>query len=681
MDLSAIPEENHPAMDQILGYLNFSSGAADTTLLSNLNEVFRLVIDTEGAAWRRVVELLTARLDQLEQGSSTFRDAGQARAILELAESHIVACYFEFHQDLLFHQTESVVNAFFLGRIFEAILRQGAPWTETDRICDGAIAQLNDYIGYRPVATPRIAKDRALRARMGAPCPTLHPRRHRRRWDRTKKSFARRSGCWRQPSLTSCEKPTSIWITCRSWRSIRALTTLTIRSTKRPNYHFGQWDPHQIDNRGFYTRYIVQQVTLDALMDRLNEEPDTPRDQLIFEAAAVLAGTIIMSTGISGTGPGTPQFDNQPVRPSAKDRQLSRRVFICVCSIDWMARTENACGKRPPNGDSRFGGARQHLNAALARRRASQLEHVHLAAIFARMGYIEQANTEANIVPAASARMLCQIDCRITAGDLAVAKGDLDVAVHLLREIMDWVRRGIECGAIIDPWNILGFDANFSLFPALENSVRDHRADELVTLMEQVFALYSKTWSEAAAKDEQALCRDVAQQFHETAEWWRKFAAHEVSSVEAVDVDDAFNAAAHVADALNLWHKGGAAVEDVAFWSPHADIFNSPKAFALVIDALLERRDFVASMALLIYWLGQAETHRIGERRHLVFRDRRKLDAGTAADGERQRRCERGVLCVAAGTQVLGLPRGKRGAILACPTVRIGRSRAVRRRS
>ena len=34
-----------------------------------------------------------------------------------------------------------------------------------------------------------------------------------------------------------------------------------------------------------------------------------------------------------------------------------------------------------------FGGARQHLNAWLARRRASQLEHVQLAKIFARMGY------------------------------------------------------------------------------------------------------------------------------------------------------------------------------------------------------------------------------------------------------------------------------------------------------
>ena len=63
-----------------------------------------------------------------------------------------------------------------------------------------------------------------------------------------------------------------------------------------------------------------------------------------------------------------------------------------------------------------FGGARQHLNAQLARRRASQLEHVHLAQIFARMGYVEAAARQANVVPCASARMLCQIDCLLSTG-------------------------------------------------------------------------------------------------------------------------------------------------------------------------------------------------------------------------------------------------------------------------
>src|SRR5205085_3243752 len=76
-------------------------------------------------------------------------------------------------------------------------------------------------------------------------------------------------------------------------------------ANKRPNYHFGQWDPHHIDNTGHYRRFVVQQVTLDGLLTRVNEDSDLPRDQRLLEAAAVLAGTILMASGTSGAGPDT----------------------------------------------------------------------------------------------------------------------------------------------------------------------------------------------------------------------------------------------------------------------------------------------------------------------------------------------------------------------------------------
>jgi hypothetical protein len=63
-------------------------------------------------------------------------------------------------------------------------------------------------------------------------------------------------------------------------------------------------------------------------------------------------------------------------------------------------------------------------------------------------------------------------------------------------------------------------------------------------------------------------------------------------------------------NALNLWHRGGAAAADVAFWAPHAEMFDSPKAYGLVIANLLERGGLVTSMALMMHWLEQAE--RIG---------------------------------------------------------------------
>ncbi len=124
--------------------------------------------------------------------------------------------------------------------------------------------------------------------------------------------------------------------------------------------------------------------------------------------------------------------------------------------------------------------------------------------------------------------------------------------------------------------------------------------------MDRIFALHASLWSEAAAADDHELCTEIASQFNRAATWWHQFAAHEVQSVDAVNAMDAYAAASKVAQALNLWHKGGAAAGDVAFWAPHAEVFQSPSAYALTVQTLLDRGDHVASMALLMHWLSRA---------------------------------------------------------------------------
>ncbi len=374
---------------------------------------------------------------------------------------------------------------------------------------------------------------------------------------------------------------------------------------KRPNHHFGLWDPHTIDGNGHYCRFVIQQVTLDALTNRLGDK-ELPKEEVLFEAAAVLAGTILMASGVSGSGPGAHDSNVTltnllPVIATYRDR-FYEQLFEKVSGSHAERLLKEAKERRQP-----FGGARQHLNAELARRRAAQLEHVHLAMIFGRMGYPDAALRQANVVPVASARMVCQIECAIDALLQDIQTGQLRCAADRLPKIRNLLKRGIECGAIIDPWNILGFDGNFSLFPAIENSVRDHRADEIVGLVEQIMAVQSRLWSEAAAADDQELAGIIQEQFKSFSDWWRQFAAHEVNSVDAVDSLVVYQAAEHVAQALRLWHQGGAASGDVAFWAGHTEIFDSPKAYALVVDALLQRGDDVASMAILIHWLSQAE--------------------------------------------------------------------------
>lgn len=598
------------ALDQALGYLNFSAGTPDGQFLANLNKLFAPLdpptVPDSPPPWRTVVGQLKQRLEQLAESSPTFRDPEQVRHVLRLVEQRVVTDYFDFHRDLLFHQDErSLFNAFMLGRTFEAVLRQGAPWDEDDRISRGAIGLLNDYIGYRPVA---VLENRRIE-------PYAHE------WLRPVPLYIRGAGVAAGKYAAVVHEAIEL-LKSTDEDLLRAASLdpnlidelaydpraydFDHPANKRPNHHFGQWDPHQMDGQSRYRRFVVQQVTLDALTSRVLGNTELAESERIFEGGAVLAGTILMAAGICGSGPDMHQSNTTlgnllPHIARYRDEFYERLLRRAPSERAERLRAEAAERQQP------FGGARQHLNAELARRRASQLEHVHLAKIYARMGYPEAATRQVNIVPTASARILCQLDCWMAAGRQAVEEGKPADGLELAERTLQLIRRAIECGAVIDPWNILGFDANFSLFPAVENSIHDHRADEMCSLMERLFDLMARVWSEAAARNEEATSKRVALLFRDTANWWHKFATHEVNSVDSIDAEAAYQAAARVAAALKLWHQGGAAAGDVAFWAPHAEMFNSPQAYCLVVDSLLEKHDYVASMALLIHWLGQGE--------------------------------------------------------------------------
>jgi hypothetical protein len=632
-------------LEQVLGYLNFSSGAHDPQFLANLNHLFERIAarqaSAEEPAWRTALAMLEERLEQLRTTSSTFQEATQAAASIALLRDHVLPGYLTFHRDLLFHQTDrSLFGPFFLGRVFEATLAQGPPWDEAERITAGAIAKLNDYVGHRPVATLESQRHQPYEHEWVRPLPlyvrgagvAVGP--HREVVEAALKLLGETDEDLLRAAYFSPERLDELAVDPRAYDFDHPVN-------KRPNYHFGQWDPHLIDNQGYYRRFVVQQVTLDALMQRVEQPGDLPLDEVVFEAAAVLAGTMLMASGVSGSGPDCHSSDvtlaNLLPGIAAFRDAFYERLFSRASGRHAQRLRKEAKERRQP-----FGGARQHLNAQLARRRASQLEHVQLARVFARMGFPDEATRQADVVPTASARILCRMDCLLVEGRRAIDEGRLGDAESILPKIVDYLHRAIECGALVDPWNILGFDAHFPLFPALENSVHDHRVDDLIMLLEQLFALYARIWSEAAAREEEALCGRVSRQFQQTATWWRKFAAHEVSTVECADALDVFRAAEHVARALNLWHKGGAASGDVAFWAPHAAMFDSPKAYALVVEALLDRGDFVASMALLAHWIGQLDRmpleqaessfHHLAQRWLIDLRRKRRETEGAGGE-------------------------------------------------
>jgi len=609
-------------LEEILGYLNLSSGASDPAFLRSLNELFGQLEAKLGSAtdsragdhaegplpvWRQLGEQLRQGLERLRGRARGFEHVDQAEAVLGLVFDQTLPAYQRFHRDLLFHQDETALfQPLFIGRVCEAVLREGRPWQETDRIVTGAITRLNDFLGHRPIAVLRDGRK-------------VQPYDHERvrpipLWIRDVGAGA---GPYREliDAAVGILRATDPDLLARAWFAPDLRDELAVAPRaydfdhpvhRRPNYQFGQWDPHHIDQRGYYRRYVVQQVTLDGIASRLAARGRLARKEVLMEEAAVLAGTVLMGAGISGDGPSRHGSDvtlSTLLAHIAEYRDDFYKQFLTTLSGKHRERLEAEAQRlRQP-----LGAARQHLNQFLAARRASQLQHVHLSLLFARMGYPEAAVAQARVVPVASARMECEIQCRLTAAHHHVDKSQFAAAAALLPEIEDYLHRAIECGALVDPWNILGFDAMFSLFPALENSCHDHRVDELLDLMDDIFALYARVEKAAAAAGRKDVRGRLSDSLERLATWWDRFATSEVSSVEGISGREAHESASHVATVLGLWHEAGIAAGDVAFWRRHVDKFQSPKAYSLVVEALLDQHDLVAAMGLLMQWLGESD--------------------------------------------------------------------------
>jgi len=195
--------------------------------------------------------------------------------------------------------------------------------------------------------------------------------------------------------------------------------------------------------------------------------------------------------------------------------------------------------------------------------------------------------------------------------ELGASDGRLAEAAGLLPEVEDLITRGIECGALADPWNILGYQGLYPLFQSREDSTHDHRNEELIDALTRQFDLYARLLAAAAAAGDGRLRELLTRGVRKLAGWWDRFAAYEVSDVPRLHGGERADAALHVARALADWNKRArsgeaGAKEDIAFWRDRREGFTAPAAFAQVIEALLVQQDWRASLALLIAWLSEA---------------------------------------------------------------------------
>ena len=596
-------ELTRAAASRLLGWLNLSDGRPDPKWQRQLDDAFAAAGD-----WPALRGWLLGELDALAE-SPAFREAGQARAAIRLVFDHALPQYRKHHRDLLSHLSDvQLFTPFFVARVFEAVLAQAGPWDDTDRIVVGAIAKLNDYIGHRPVAVletrARVEyysheKVRPVPIFLKGAGAALGP--YHDLVDRARELLRQIDPELLQEACFDPELLDELAYDPRAYDHGHPVN-------RRPNYLFGEWDPHLIDNKGRFRRFVVRLTTLEAIVARIPADAEGAfLEERKFEAGAVLAGTILMAAGTSGTGPAT--FDSSVTLSKLVPRiaryrdAFYKRLISSVGGKHGERLREEAARMRQP-----FAAARQHLNQELARQRAVELQESLLALSFAEMGYPEASRRRAAAIPAVSVRMLSEIRLRLTSGNLAVLKGKLPLAASLLSECEDLLHRGIECGALADPWNALGFQGLFPLFTSREDSVRDPRLDDLLDVMSRLFQLYAIVLAAGASAGESELCAKLTKRLQRLAHWWDKHATFEVGDLPRVHGGERAVAAEHVARALAgvRQSRGSGGTSDLAYWRQQREGFQSPAAFAQVVEALLRQNDHKAALGLLMTWLGSA---------------------------------------------------------------------------
>jgi hypothetical protein len=631
----------------VLGYLNFSSGAFDPAVWRAMNALFATIESageeasgTAGPVVERpdaaaaVAALLTERLETLAATEPAFRDVAQARAVLDLLFVRLLPAYREFHGDLLEHQPAGgLERPFFLMAAAKAILASNVAGdlagSDPDTVVQEAIGRLNDYVGWRPVAVLE-------NSQLSEPYP------HER--VRPVPLFIRGAGAAHGRYCRLVEDALAILEQAPEQLLRQADFDLALLeelafdprafdfmhpAASRPNYLFGLWDPACIDGQGFYRRMVVQQATLDGILSWAEAAVESPDDreparqaQLRRESAAVLAGVILMASGLSGHGPGAASAslslaDLLPRIAGYRD-EFYRWLMAQLPEDHRQLLDDETRRLRQP-----FGGVRRHINSLLAGRRARQVESVALAAVLARLGRADGAERMAGMVPAASARMAARITSRVVAAQQSLRQAaaadesiaaresicarESTAALDQLDAASALLMRAVACGAVVDPWNILGLGGQFPLHEPGGESLSDSRVDDLVAITESILDGYAAVWRQAALDGPPAAAARAAAAVETLGGWWDRFATTTVSGVPHLSGREVHDSAREVIAALARRRETAPLPPPPGFWRQEVALFSSPETHAQATDCLLHEGDLDGAMGLLVHWASLLE--------------------------------------------------------------------------
>lgn len=621
--MSKAPPPTAPPPDPLaglLGYLNFSAGAADVTswsVLSDLYARFEPVADNgrpveQPDTASRVAEVLREELARLQQTDPAFRDVGQAVGVIRIVFDRLLPAYRQFHHDLLEHQAPGALERpFFVMAAAQAVLATGGPWEGADsEVVDRAIRQLNDYMGWRPVAVLE-------NGQLSEPYPHERVRplplyvagagaAHGRFAVLVARAVAILHAAPPELLRQADFDPTLLSELALDPRAFDFLHP----AASRPNYLFGLWDPALIDDNGCYRRLVIQQATLEGILSwSAAEAAAGSRQELEEESAAVLAGVMLMASGLSGHGPGAAQAgmalaDLLPRIATYRDNFYRWLLTQLPPAHRQRLEAEAAVLQQP------FGGVRRHINMLLADRRARQVGSVTLASVLARLGRAEAAERLAGLVPAASARMLARITSRIVSAQLAVrqaATAALGAAHDTLDEARNLLLRGIDCGALVDPWNILGLAGQFPLHEPGGEALPDPRVDDLIGTVGNLLETWCTVWQRACLEGDEDLAARAGTAVEDLATWWDQFATTTVTGIPHLSGSETLQSAREVIAVLEERRATAPTPLPAGFWREAVADFSSSRTHAAATEALLREGDFDAAMGLLVHWVSLLE--------------------------------------------------------------------------
>lgn len=622
------PMASPPPLEKILGYLNFSDGRGDPKWQSLVNEAFAAIPEA-ARPWGQLLDHWSGGLASLvASGSAVFRDGAQAACVLRVARETLSA-YQSYHSDLLGHCTESeLFTPFFLVRVLESGLRvihsaerpEGGAYPEAGPLARRVVSELNDFVGYRPVALLETrSTGEAYDHEKHRPVPI----------------YIKGAGIAFGPAMAMVERAFS-FLGETSPRLLREAgieldqieeLAVDMRSydhghpaNLRPNQVFGEWDPARIDLKGRFSRLVVRKLIMEAIGEwvRLRSVDANP-DDAISESAAVLCGTILMASGVSGGCPGAHDSSKRlgdllPGIARYRDqfyRELQERMP--PAHLDRL-RAEEQQVRQP------FGKVRHFLNAWMARQRALQVQQQAMATLYARLGLPGCSGREARKISVLAPRFMSDILAGMKLIRFEGEQGRIDTAVKRLPGIVQRLKQGIACGALTDPWNVLGFHGMFPLSPAREDAARDTRLDDLLAIVERLFESMTLLWAESAAAGDEERAGFVSGRMRDLAEWWDRFATYRVTDVRFVKGARHLKAGRGVADALSKWRLRGAAPADMVFWQKHVRSLRTAQTHALVVETLLRRDDLAGAQGLLVHWISLAEKIGLEDGQHNFYR-------------------------------------------------------------